>query len=54
MSKKLLVVVDYQNDFVTGSLATVGSERFLPEIESLVKWYSGKFSENIRISNVDL
>lgn len=39
MSKKLLVVVDYQNDFVTGSLATVGSERFLPEIESLVKEY---------------
>jgi len=35
--KKLLVVVDYQNDFVTGSLGFPGAEKIEEKIISLIK-----------------
>jgi nicotinamidase/pyrazinamidase len=38
--KKLLAVVDYQNDFVNGVLGFKGAEAFLPRIINLVNEYS--------------
>ena len=37
--KKLLVVVDYQNDFVTGTLGFDGAKELEPYIASLIKEY---------------
>ena len=37
--KKLLVVVDYQNDFVTGTLGFEGAKELEPYIASLIKEY---------------
>ena len=37
MSKKLLVVVDYQNDFVDGTLGFEKAPKIAPYIISLVK-----------------
>ena len=39
MSKKLLVVVDYQNDFVDGALGFEKATKIAPYIISLVKKY---------------
>ena len=39
MSKKLLVVVDYQNDFVDGALGFEKAPKIAPYIISLVKKY---------------
>ena len=40
--KKLLIVVDYQKDFVDGSLGFAGAERLDPIIEQKIKDYEGE------------
>ena len=37
MKKKLLVVVDMQNDFVTGSLGTKEAQAIIPKIAEEIK-----------------
>lgn len=37
--KKLLAIVDYQNDFIDGVLGFSGAERFYPRILALIKEY---------------
>ena len=39
---KYLIVVDMQNDFITGSLGTKEAEAILPEVIAKVKNYDGK------------
>lgn len=39
---KYLIVVDMQNDFITGSLGTVEAQMILPEVVSKVKNYTGQ------------
>lgn len=39
---KYLIVVDMQNDFITGSLGTSEAQAILPEVVSKVKNYQGK------------
>lgn len=39
--KKLLVIVDMQNDFVTGSLANPDAEKIVPGIVELIKNWNG-------------
>ena len=41
MSKKLLVVVDMQNDFVTGALANKDAEKIVSDINDKVKFFDG-------------
>ena len=43
MSKKVLVVVDMQNDFVFGSLANPAAQEIIPSIKSEIE--SGKYQE---------
>ena len=40
--KKLLVIVDMQNDFVTGSLANPDAEKIVPGIVELIKNWDGE------------
>lgn len=40
--RKLLVVVDYQNDFIDGSLGFPGAEKLAPEIAKLIKVFKGE------------
>lgn len=40
--KKVLVVVDYQNDFIDGTLGFSGAELLAPKIEDKVKTYLNK------------
>ena len=42
--KKLLVIVDMQNDFVTGSLANPDAEKIVPGIVELVKNWDGNIA----------
>jgi len=37
--KKLLIVIDMQNDFITGSLGSPGAESILPNVEAKIKEY---------------
>ena len=46
MSKKLLVVVDYQNDFVDGALGFEKATKIAPYIISLVKKYEEEEGED--------
>ena len=39
MAKKLLVVVDMQNDFITGSLGTKEAEAILPKVLEKIRTY---------------
>ena len=48
MSKKLLVVVDYQNDFVDGALGFEKATKIAPYIISLVK----KYEEEVKMSGL--
>ena len=41
-SKKKLVVIDVQNDFVTGSLGTKGAQAMLPRLIEKVKAFDGE------------
>ena len=47
MSKKLLVVVDYQNDFVDGALGFEKATKIAPYIISLVKKYEEEEGEDV-------
>ncbi|MGM9938240.1 MAG: hypothetical protein ACI32P_00710 [Catenibacterium mitsuokai] len=47
MSKKLLVVVDYQNDFVDGALGFEKATKIAPYIISLVKKCETKINQNV-------
>lgn len=42
--KKLLVIVDMQNDFVTGSLANPDAEKIVPGIVELIKNWDGNIA----------
>lgn len=42
MNKEALIVVDYQNDFIDGSLAVKGGAELAPEIARLVSEYRAK------------
>ena len=48
MSKKLLVVVDYQNDFVDGALGFEKATKIAPYIISLVKKCETKINQNVQ------
>ena len=50
---KYLIVVDMQNDFITGSLGTGEAQVILPEVVSKVKNYQGKiiFSRDTHMEN---
>lgn len=41
MKKRLLVVVDMQNDFTTGALANADAAKIIPEINDYVKNFEG-------------
>ena len=41
MEEKLLVIVDMQNDFITGSLANKDAEAIVPDICKLIKEWKG-------------
>lgn len=40
--KKLLIVIDMQNDFITGSLANSEAEKILPKVAELIKGFDGE------------
>jgi len=40
--KKLLIVVDMQNDFVTGTLGSRQAEKILPNVKAKIEEYKGK------------
>lgn len=42
MSKKLLVVVDMQNDFVTGALANIYAQKIVGDINDYIKNFDGE------------
>ncbi len=54
MSKKLLVVVDYQNDFVDGALGFEKATKIAPYIISLVKKYEEEGEDAGETMHVDL
>lgn len=41
MNKKLLVVVDMQNDFVTGALPNTEAQKFVPDLVEYIKKFDG-------------
>lgn len=41
MTKKVLIVIDMQNDFITGTLANKTAERILPKTADLIKNFNG-------------
>lgn len=41
MGKKLLVVVDMQNDFITGSLGTAEAQKIVPNVVAKIKEWDG-------------
>lgn len=47
MSKKCLIVVDYQNDFVCGSLGFPGAEQLAPRIAEKIRQYRAEGGEVI-------
>ena len=49
MRKKLLVVVDYQNDFVDGALGFEKAPKIAPYIISLVKKYEEEGEDVYRL-----
>lgn len=53
MSKKLLVIVDMQNDFVTGALANPDAEKIVGDINEYVKNFDGDvfFTRDTHIPN---
>ncbi|WP_346961367.1 isochorismatase family cysteine hydrolase [Clostridium sp.] len=40
--KKILIIIDCQNDFVTGSLGNEAAEQIIPSIVSLIKDFNGE------------
>lgn len=40
--KKILVIVDMQNDFITGSLANKEAEKILPKISKMIQEFDGE------------
>lgn len=53
MKKKLLIVVDYQNDFVTGSLGFPGAENIEDSIAAKIKMYRGYAEQGQVIFTMD-
>lgn len=51
--KKLLVIVDMQNDFVTGSLANPDAEKIVPGIVELIKNWDGDIMITMDAHNSD-
>ncbi len=39
--RKILVVIDMQNDFITGSLGSVEAQKFLPSVVKYAETFSG-------------
>lgn len=54
--KKLLVIVDMQNDFITGSFANPDAEKIVPGIVELIKNWDGNIivTQDVHFSNVYL
>ncbi len=47
--KKVLIVIDMQNDFITGSLGSVAAQRIVPYVQQKVKKYRGSKSNDVGI-----
>jgi nicotinamidase/pyrazinamidase len=45
--KKLLIVVDYQNDFINGSLGFEGADSIYPFIKEKIQEYEKKWYNHI-------
>lgn len=41
MNKKVLIVIDMQNDFITGTLANTEGQKIVPKIAELIKNFDG-------------
>lgn len=41
MSKKVLIVVDMQNDFIDGSLGTPEAKAIVPNVAKKIEWWNG-------------
>lgn len=41
MTKKILIVIDMQNDFITGTLANKEAQKILPRVAELIKNFKG-------------
>lgn len=44
MAKKVLVVVDMQNDFITGSLGTPEAQAIVPKVVEKIQGFGGRCS----------
>ena len=42
---KTLIVVDMQNDFITGSLGTKEAQAIVPKVEKKIEEYEGRLQE---------
>ena len=47
MSKKTLIVIDMQNDFVTGALKNPAAEAIIPNIKKMIEEYQSRGDEII-------